>query len=118
MLHSRHQRHLLTAHPLCCRLGGAISISIAQNIFSNSLAEQLPKQAPTVDPRVVLAAGVTHFRNVVTDAQLPGVLLAYNKAVTTAFILPVAVGGLAALSSLMMEWKSVKGKSLIPATAA
>jgi hypothetical protein len=44
-------------------------------------------------------------------------LIAYNKAVTTAFILPIAVGGLAAISSLLMEWKSVKGKKLIPGGA-
>jgi hypothetical protein len=99
-------------------LGGSISISIAQNIFSNTLVKQLPIVAPTVDPRTLIAAGATHIREVVTKAQLPGVLLAYNKAVTTAFILPIAVAGLAAVSSLLMEWKSVKGKSLLPGGAA
>lgn len=93
-------------------LGGAISVSIAQNIFSNTLKQQLPKLAPTVDPRVIVAAGATHIREAVRPGQLAGVLLAYNKAITTAFILPIAVGGLAFLASLMMEWRSVKGKKL------
>ena len=64
-----------------------------------------------------MSAGATHFRDAVTPQQLPDVLIAYNNAITTAFILPIAVGGLAGLSSLLMEWKSVKGKSLIPGGA-
>jgi hypothetical protein len=99
-------------------LGGSISISIAQNIFSNTLLEQIPKHAPTVNPALIMRAGATHFREFIRPDQLDGVLVAYNMAVTTAFILPIAVSGLAALSSLLMEWKSVKGKSLIPGGGA
>ena len=98
-------------------LGGAISVSIAQNIFSNTLIKQLPRQAPTVNPLVIVNAGATNIRDVTTSQQLPGVLLAFNKAVTTAFVLPIAVGGLAGLASLMMEWKSVKGKKMMPGGA-
>lgn len=98
-------------------LGGAISISIAQNIFSNTLVKQLPLDAPTVDPRLVISAGATHFRSVVPPSKLPGVLEAFDTAVTRAFILPIATSGLAALASLMMEWKSVKGKKLMPGGA-
>lgn len=83
-------------------LGGAISVSVAQNIFSNTLVKQLPIQAPTVNPLVIANAGATHIRDVVTPRQLPGVLVAFDKAITTAFILPIAVSGLAALSSLLM----------------
>jgi hypothetical protein len=81
------------------------------------LIKQLPIDAPTVNPLMVVKAGATHFRDALTAQQIPGVVIAYDKAVTTAFILPIAVGGLAALSSLLMEWKSVKGKSLIPGGA-
>ncbi|KAK4551814.1 hypothetical protein LTR86_010900 [Recurvomyces mirabilis] len=98
-------------------LGGAISVSIAQNIFSNTLIKQLPKDAPGVDPAMIIGAGATHIREVTTPQQLPGVLLAYDKAITTAFILPIATSGLAFLASLAMEWKSVKGKKLIPGGA-
>jgi len=98
-------------------LGGALSVSIAQNIFSNTLVKQLPVLAPDADIARVIQAGATHFRDFLTPAQLPGVLLAYNKAITTAFIMPIAVSGLAFVASLGMEWKSVKGKSLIPGGA-
>jgi hypothetical protein len=99
-------------------LGGAIAISIAQNIFTNTLVKELPLLVPDVKPLVIIAAGATHIREVVTPQQLPGTLLSYNKAITTAFILPIAVGGLAFLSSLLFEWKSIKGKSLVSGSAA
>lgn len=98
-------------------LGGAISISVAQNIFSNTLLKQLKIEVPDVNPERIVSAGATHLRAITTSEQLPGVLVAFDKAITTAFILPIAVAGLAAVSSLMMEWKSVKGKSLIPGGA-
>lgn len=94
-------------------LGGAISISIAENIFSNTLLQKLPEYVPGIDAEAVLTAGATHINDVVTPQQLPGTLLAYNKAVTTAFILPIATAGLAFLSSLLFEWKSIKGKNLM-----
>ena len=93
-------------------LGGAISISIAQNIFSNTLIKQIPKLAPRVNPQMVIAAGATHVREVVPKESLPGVLEAYNRAVTSSFILAIACGGLAFCVSWLFEWKSVKGKKL------
>ncbi|CAK1356086.1 unnamed protein product [Cercospora beticola] len=99
-------------------LGGAISVSIAQNIFSNTLAQQLPVLAPTVDPRIVIAAGATHIEDVVPEGSVGAVRLAYNLAVTRAFIMPIAVAGLGFLAALAFEWKSVKGKKLAMGGAA
>ena len=93
-------------------LGGALSISVAQNIFSNSLIQEIPVYAPGVNPQVVIAAGASHIREVVSKAQLPGVLLAYDVAITRAYILSIATAGLAFLFSFIFEWKSVKGKKL------
>lgn len=98
-------------------LGGAISVSIAQNIFENTLIKQLRKDAPSVNPELIVMAGATHIREVTTPQQLPGVLRAYDTAVTTAFILPIATASVAFFCSLAMEWKSVKGRSLIPGGA-
>jgi len=93
-------------------LGGAISISIAQNIFSNTLIKEIPKHAPGVKPEIIIQAGATHIRDVVTPAQLPGVLEAYNIALTTAYILAIACAGIAFLCSLLYERRSVKGKKI------
>ncbi|OAK95148.1 MFS general substrate transporter [Phaeosphaeriaceae sp. SRC1lsM3a] len=94
-------------------LGGAISISIAQNIFVNSLKREVPKHAPGLDPQIVLGAGATFVRKVVPQNLLEGVLVAYTSAIVSAFILSIALGSLAFLVSLALEWKSVKGKGLM-----
>ncbi|KAF7985870.1 hypothetical protein HWV62_43734 [Athelia sp. TMB] len=93
-------------------LGGAISISLAQNIFANALGKQLPKYAPGVDAGLIEGAGATGIRGVVSGAALPGVLLAYCKALDETFILPIAVAGLAFVLSFFMEHRSVKGKKI------
>ena len=91
-------------------LGGAISISVAQNIFVNGLVKQIPIYAPDVDPLIVFNAGATHIPEVVSAADLRGVLQAYMLALNGAFILPIACGGIAFCLSFFIEWKSVKGK--------
>lgn len=99
-------------------LGGAVSLAIAQNVFINGLAENVPKYAPDVDPRVVITAGATFVRQVVPAASLQGVLEAYTKAITGAFMISIVVGALAFGISFGMEWKSVKGKKLAMGGAA
>lgn len=99
-------------------LGGAISISIAQNIFSNTLTQRLNAVVPEKLTRAIIGAGATNIRAVVPEAMLAVVLQAYDEAVTRAYILPIAVGGIAFLSGLPMEMKSVKGKKLAMGGAA
>ena len=94
-------------------LGGALSVSIAQNIFSNTLIQEIPKRTSGVNPATIIAAGATHVRDVTPLDQLAGVLDSYNLAIDRAFILPIAVGGIAFVCSLFMEMKSVKGKKLV-----
>jgi hypothetical protein len=90
--------------------GGAIAVSIAQNIFTNTLVKNVPAG---VDAKKVVYAGATHVREIVTGAQLQGVLVAYDKAVTSTFILPIAAGIIALIGSAFVEWKSVKGVKLV-----
>lgn len=98
-------------------LGGAIAISIAQNIFANGLKTQLPISAPDVDPETVIKAGATYLRKFVTAAQLPGVLKAYMVALQQAFVISIAVGGIAVICACFVEWKNVKGKKIVPTGA-
>ncbi|MCJ1418886.1 hypothetical protein MMC32_005237 [Xylographa parallela] len=99
-------------------LGGALAISVAQNIFSNTLLQQLVKLAPSLNPATIIAAGATHVADVTPPAQLPAVLQAYDIAVTRTYILSIATGCIAFICSLFMEWKSVKGKKLSMGGAA
>jgi hypothetical protein len=93
-------------------LGGALSVSIAQNIFSNTLLEQLEERVPMLNPAVIIGAGATHVREVTPPQFLQTVLEAYDGAIVRAFILPIAVSCLAFLCSFAFEWKSIKGKKL------
>ena len=92
-------------------LGGALSVSIAQNIFSNTLVKQLPKHTTGVDPALIVSAGATHVREASPPGQLPGVLLAYNEAVTSALILPIAVGALAFFCSFFVSSPPLRSRS-------
>lgn len=84
-------------------LGGAISISIAQNIFVNTLVAQIPKYTTGIDPALIVAAGATHIREVTPPSQLAGVLMAYDVAVQRAFVLPIAAGAVAFGFSLLVS---------------
>ncbi|MCJ1478647.1 hypothetical protein MMC13_007328 [Lambiella insularis] len=93
-------------------LGGALAVSIAQNIFSNTLTQEIVRLAPTVNPAMIIAAGATHVAEVTPPAQLSAVLEAYDIAVTRTYTLSIAAACIAFICSLFMEWKSVKGKKL------
>ncbi|KAF2460858.1 DNA repair protein RAD50 [Lineolata rhizophorae] len=97
-------------------LGGAVAISVAQNVFVNTLAAEVGGRVPGLDPSRVVGVGATELRDAAPPQALEGVLEAYAKAVRMAFVLPVVTGGLAALCSLLMEWKSTKGKGSVQAS--
>ncbi|KAI4089188.1 MAG: hypothetical protein LQ344_005568 [Seirophora lacunosa] len=92
-------------------LGGALFISVAQNIFTNQLMKNLIKSV-SIDPQLVLHVGATNLRKAVDPALLPGVLTAYNSAITQTFYVSMAMAAFSILGSALIEWKSVKGKKL------
>ncbi|KAJ5326635.1 hypothetical protein MYU51_014499 [Penicillium brevicompactum] len=99
-------------------LGGALFVSIGNNVFSNKLVENLAKYAPHLDPAVVIRAGATSLARVVDKADLAGVRLAYSDAITQTFMVCAAVAAISVLGALVVEWKSVKGKNLAAGGAA
>jgi hypothetical protein len=64
----------------------ALFISLAQIIFSNTLAHELPITAPGVDIQAVINTGASSFRTVVSKTLLPGVILAYDRAIRCVFL--------------------------------
>lgn len=91
-------------------LGGALFISVAQNIFNNRLISNLAADVPSIDPSVILRIGATSLRGAVDPAQLHDILHAYNDALTQTFYISVALSALSIFGAAAMEWKSVKGK--------
>ncbi|KAK3292403.1 major facilitator superfamily domain-containing protein [Chaetomium fimeti] len=91
-------------------LGTAITLAISDAIFQGSLQSQLSQQAPHADAAVIIAAGATHFRNIVEEQDLPGVLAAYSVSLNRVFYLAAGVSSLGLITSLGMGWVNVSKK--------
>ena len=88
-------------------LGGAVFLSVGNNIFDSQLARNLAK-VPGIDVGSVVDAGATELRKMVSSTKLPLVLVAYNNALRATFYLTVALTCLLIFGAASMEWKSVK----------
>lgn len=91
-------------------LAGAIFISVGQNVFDSKLVAGLVDLVHDLSPAEIVNTGATDLRNVVPKDQLPQVLELYNSALRQTFVVGTAVGSLAILGALLVEWRSVKGK--------
>ena len=66
--------------------GSACGLALAETDFSSSLKSALRKYAPGVNAELVSELGAVGLRGAVGSEQLPGVLKAYNEAVTHTFV--------------------------------
>jgi MFS family permease len=89
-------------------LGGAIFICVGQSVFANGLISGLA-QIPNINPKIVLEVGATDLRNAVLPMDLPAVLDYYNRALTEAFTVALAVACAAVIPAIGVEWKNIKG---------
>jgi MFS family permease len=99
-------------------LGGAIFISVGQNVFQNQFEQAIHLEDSSMDIAEVLAAGTTTLRKNLPAQQLPAVLRSYNAAITQAFYVGVALAAISLLGTIALEWKSVKrARDTTPPTA-
>jgi len=89
------------------QLGGAVSLAIAENIFSIKLVDGLSGIAG-LDTQVIINTGATALRTVVPEADVGLVVQAYSSALTKVFILAAALCAVMILPALAIEWKSIK----------
>ncbi len=88
-------------------LGGSIIVSVANNIFDNTLSQDLNKIAG-LNADIVTHVGATDLRRIVSPELLPQVLVAYNDALRTAFYVTVAVTCMTVFGALAMPWLNLK----------
>ncbi|KAK2837003.1 hypothetical protein FQN49_006507 [Arthroderma sp. PD_2] len=88
--------------------GGSVLLSVGKAIFSNGLETALPTYAPGVNPLTIINAGAGDVKDVVSQQFLPGVLLAYNKAISQVFYAATGAACATFLLSWGIGWKSVK----------
>ncbi|RMZ92402.1 hypothetical protein DV736_g354, partial [Chaetothyriales sp. CBS 134916] len=90
-------------------LGGAIFISVANNIFDNKLTSGIAAaHIPGLSTDLVTKIGATDLRKAIPAQYLPSILVIYNSAVRHAFYVPLATSCFIVLSAGFMEWKSVR----------
>ncbi len=91
----------------CQQLGGALFVSIGQNVFANELVKGLASIGG-IQPAEVVATGATELRTEVGAANIQSVLLAYNGALVKVFQSALAMACLSIIGALAMEWKNIK----------
>ena len=89
-------------------IGGALFVSVGQNIFTNKLIQNLGQVVPQLNSEVVLNTGATDISGIVPSQLLPEVLIAYNGAITDALYTGVAMAVLSAFGAAFTEWRNMK----------
>jgi hypothetical protein len=90
-------------------LGGAIGLDLAQVIFSRALVHEL-NAIPTIDLSAAVALEAGDISQKLNPEVLGMVRDCYSRAISTVFILPIVVGGLAFVSSGLMERRRIPAK--------
>lgn len=93
-------------------MGGAIFLSVAQNIFTNKLLTGVIATVPDIDPSIVVHSGATDLKKNIPPQFLAAVQTAYNHALTQTWYVSVALACVTVFGIVWIEWKSVKGKKL------
>lgn len=89
------------------QLGGAIFTTVGETILSNLLVSRL-SGVPGLDASEIVNQGATEFTSVVPAQYIVVVKQAYNYACTRIFLVAMALALAGAVSSLGLEWKSIK----------
>ncbi|KAK5658361.1 hypothetical protein OQA88_2337 [Cercophora sp. LCS_1] len=93
-------------------ISGTVWVSVANNIFHDTLVSELAARAPTVDPEAVVLSGASEIPlrlgPIYPDA-IGDILASYSTALQKLWIIPLVLSCLSAIALAFVEWKSVKG---------
>lgn len=91
-------------------LGGAVFISVGQNILGTQLFESL-KSVTGLDAILVQNEGATAVTQL-PESIKPLMISAYNEVLRAVYRIGLIVGCLTVFGTLLMEWRSVKNNPL------
>jgi hypothetical protein len=91
----------------CQLLGGAIFVSVGQNLFTNELVNRIAR-IPGVDALNLQQEGATGILEGLSESTKRHVLVAYNASLRQAFICGLILSCIGYLGAVCMEWKSIK----------
>ena len=90
-------------------LGGAISVSIGGNVYTNAVVSHLVG-IPDLDPATVINSGATALTSIVPAQYIGAAKDAYNAGLTGAFRVGLVFACVSIFGAIGMEWISVKRK--------
>lgn len=88
-------------------LGGAIFVSVGQNVLNNQLLQRLAG-IPGFTPALISSGGATSLIDSFSGENREKVLLAYNESLRTVFRVGLVLAALSVIGAAAMEWRSVK----------
>jgi hypothetical protein len=91
------------------QLGGALFVSIGQNVFTNELVDGL-KHVSGIQPSEVVKIGATELINVVDPTSIKAVISPYNGTLDKVFTVSLALACVSIVGAASMEWKNIKPK--------
>ncbi|KAI1283672.1 major facilitator superfamily domain-containing protein [Xylaria sp. FL0933] len=97
-------------------LGGAIFISVGQNVLNNQLLQRL-SGLPGFSPALIQSGGATSLIKSFPEEYRHDVLVGYNESLRTVFRVGLILAALSVLGALCMEWRSVKKEAPNPQAA-
>lgn len=97
--------------------GAAVFVSVGESLLTNKLVEYISQTIPGVDALAVASSGATNIQHAVPPEYLHGVTVVYNDGLVQVFKLVLAMSCLTSIGSVLMEWRSVKGKQTQMAAA-
>lgn len=89
-------------------MGPAVSIAIAQVIFTNQLSSRLENILEEISPSYIAEHGLHDIINGVPIQWRGKILDSIDQSLTHTWFLPVALACFTSVGSLMVEWRSVK----------
>ena len=89
-------------------LGGTVSLSAADTIFTTSLSSSIAQSVPQVNQSTVLNSGATSLRKSIPAQYLDRVLFHYNRAVVKTWYLSLALACASIIGVAGTEWKRIK----------
>jgi hypothetical protein len=89
------------------QLGGAVFTCVGETVLNNILISQLAG-VPGIDANAIVNHGITDLASIVPAQDMAVVQEAYNKACTRIFLVCMGLTLVGAVSSLGLEWKSIK----------
>ncbi|KAJ2986488.1 hypothetical protein NUW58_g5005 [Xylaria curta] len=88
-------------------LGGAIFVSVGQNVLNNQLLQRL-SSIPGFSPAFIQGGGATSLIDRFPTELRDDVLTAYNESLRTVFRVGLILATLSVIGAAGMEWRSVK----------